>query len=290
LRARRPVVSRRGYIISAISDCAPAFARGSIGKISQPRRAPVITPSVAVHRNGFPGSAAHVASRSTKGRLSSTSAPTPFGPGRGLIVRQPGKACQLSGSRSRPSAFGAGTPSVVATATPASRCDQVRPISATAPCARSAASLSSARARAEGAQTGGGAGTATGRRANMPAFSARSATARIVTYAAAIRAAGSPAGLSLTSRRISQPAFWMSSCASITTRLPPAARGVAVKVSDPGEKSPSTRSTCAPSGRSWITSLPSRLNSGTSTSHSTEDNPSGVRDTSARISDGTILL
>ena len=78
----------------------------------------------------------------------------------------------------------------------------------------------------------------------------------MVTYAAAASAAGSPAGLSLTSRRISQPAFLMSSCASTTSVLPPPARGVAVKISRPGEKSPSTSLTSAPSGRSWMTSVP----------------------------------
>jgi hypothetical protein len=71
-----------------------------------------------------------------------------------------------------------------------------------------------------------------------------------VTYEAATSAAGSPAGLNFTSRRINQPAFWMSRRASTSSVLPPPARGVAVKISFPGEKSPSTRSTSAPSGRS----------------------------------------
>ncbi len=167
----------------------------------------------------------------------------------------------------------------------------MRATSATAPCVRNAASFSSARTRADGDQVGGGAGVAAGRRAPlMPAFSARSATARSVTYEAATSAAGSPAGLSLTRRRISQPAFWMFSCASTSSVLPPpVARGVAVKISLPGEKSPSTRSISAPSGRSWMTRVPVRLNSGTSTSQPTDGKPAGVRETSARISAGTIL-
>ena len=53
------------------------------------------------------------------------------------------------------------------------------------------------------------------------------------------------------------------------------ARGVAVKISLPGEKSPSTRSISAPSGRSWMTSVPVRLNSGTSTSQPTDGKPAG---------------
>ena len=234
LRASRPVVSSRGYIISAISVARPHSRAGRSGRFPAEAR-PVMTPSVAVQRNGLPGSAAHVASRSTNGRLSSTSAPTPFGPRRGLIVRHPGKACQLRiaqtpervrrGNAQRGRDRDAGQ-----ALRPGARDQRDRAVRAQR---RQLVVGERARGRR---QVGGGAGSRAGRRAQLPAFSARSATARIVTYEAATSAAGSPAGLSLTSRRISRPAFWMSSCASIDQRLPPAARGVAVKISLPGRK------------------------------------------------------
>ena len=65
----------------------------------------------------------------------------------------------------------------------------------------------------------------------------------------------------------------MSTCASTSSVLPPAARGSAVNVSRPGEKSPSTSLISAPSGRSWMSSVPSRLNSGTSISQPTVGSP-----------------